>query len=158
MAYFSQLLTQNSLPLKWPKKHKEDIQRFVFMHQSAGVERAPFRRQLNFWAFSLTTALAENLDPLASPSDKWGDKFISTKDVEMPDTLCDLIAVAAFHDLGHDHEDIDNPAQLIEVGNCLAGAGCTLVLEQLNSKDLRLTPLDKALNYAAFLYNKTHFH
>ncbi len=125
------------------------------MHQSAGLERAPFRRQLNFWAFSLAAALAEDLEPLGSPSSNWGKKFIDTREVEMPDTLCDLLAIVAFHHLGAEHEEIDNPTQIIEVANCFAGAGCSLVLEHLNSKDLRLTPLDKLLDLAASLYNKT---
>ena len=38
------------------------------------------------------------------------------------------------------YEKIDNPRQIIEVGNCLAGAGCPVVLEQLNSEDIRLNP------------------
>ena len=155
MAYFAQLLTQKTHTLRFPKNSKDDIQRFVSMHQSTGVERSPFRRQLDFWAFSIATALAENLDPLDAPSSKWGDKFVDTRDVEMPEALCDILAIAAFCHLGYEHEGIDDPAQIIEVGNRLAGAGCPAVLEQLNSHDLRLTPLDKALNLAATLYTHT---
>ena len=73
----------------------------------------------------------------------------------MPEALCDILAVAAFHHLGPDHDGIDDPAQIIEVGNCLAGAGCPVVLDQLNSRDLRLNPLDNVLNFAAHLYNHT---
>lgn len=153
MAYFAQLLTQKALTLRLPKGSTDDIQRLVQMHQSTSVERAPFRRQLDFWAFSVATALAEDLDPLEGPSSKWGDKFVDTRAVEMPEPLCDILAVAAFHHLGSDHEGIDDPFQIIEVGNCLAGAGCPVVLEQLNSRDLRLNPLDNVLSFAAHLYN-----
>ncbi|MDE0701437.1 MAG: hypothetical protein OXH61_12055 [Acidimicrobiaceae bacterium] len=153
MAYFAQLLTQKALTLRLPKRSTDDIQRLVQMHQSTSVERAPFRRQLDFWAFSIATALAEDLEPLEGPSNKWGDKFVDTRAVDMPESLCDILAVAAFHHLGSDHEGIDDPAQIIEVGNCLAGSGCPVVLEQLNSRDLRLNPLDNVLNFAAHLYN-----
>ncbi|WP_419919077.1 hypothetical protein [Candidatus Poriferisocius sp.] len=118
------------------------------------MEKAPFRRQLDFWGFSLATALAEDLNPLEGPSSRWGDKFVDTRSVEMPDVLCDILAIAAFHYLGYEHEEIDNPAQIIEIGNCLAGAGCPLVLKELHSQDLRLATLHKALNYAATLYNR----
>ena len=153
MAYFAQLLTQKAHTLRLPKKSTDDIQRLVQMHQSTSIERAPFRRQLDFWAFSIATALAEDLDPLEDPSSKWGDKFIDTRAVDMPEPLCDILAVAAFHHLGSEHDGIDDPAQIIEVGNCLAGAGCPVVLDQLNSRDLRLNPLDNVLNFAAHLYN-----
>ena len=125
------------------------------MHQSTGVERAPFPRQVDFWAFSIATALAESLDPLDEPSGKWGREFVDTRNVEMPEALCDILAIAAFHHLGREHEGIDDPAQIIEVGNRLSGAGCPIVLEHLNSQDLRITPLDKALNLAATLHTHT---
>ena len=124
------------------------------MHQSATVERAPFYRQLDFWAFCVATALAEDLDPREGPSSRWGAKITSTRDVEISEKLGDLLAVAAFHKLGPDHEGIDDPRQIIEVGNCLAGAGCPVVLEHMGSRDLRFTPLDKALTLAATL--RTH--
>lgn len=155
MAYFAQLLTQKAHTLRLPKNSKDDIQRLVQMHQSTGIERAPFRRQLDFWAFSIATALAENLNPLEGPSSKWGDKFIDTRDVEMPETLCELLAISTFHHLGYEHDRIDDPAQIIETGNSLAGAGCPVVLEHMGSKDLRITPLDKALNLAATLFTHT---
>lgn len=150
MAYFAQLLTQKAHTLRLPKKHIDDIQRHVIQHQTgATAERAPFRRQLDFWAFSIATALANDLEPLERPSTKWGRRFVDTRSVTLPDTLCDLLAIAAFHHLGHQHLEIDDPAQIIEVNNRLAGAGCPIVLEYLEDPDLRLTPLDKALNLAA---------
>ena len=152
MSYFAELLTLKAHTLRLPKNSKEDIQRLVQMHQSASIERAPFRRQLDFWAFSIATALAQGLDPLDGPSSKWGDKFIDTREVEMPGTLCDLLAVTAFCHLGFESEEINDPIQIIEIGNRLAGAGCPVVLQHMASEDLRLTPLVKALNLAAGLY------
>lgn len=154
MAYFSGLLTQRAHTLRLPKDSSDDIDRLVQMHQSATIERAPFRRKLDFWAFSVATALAEDLDPREGPSSRWADKFVDTRAVDVPDALADLLAVAAFHHLGADHDDIDDPAQIVEVGNCLAGAGCPVVLKHMASRDLRITPLDKALNLAATL--RTH--
>ena len=154
MAHFAQLLTQKAHTLRLPKRSTEHIQRLVQMHQSTSVERAPFRRQLDFWAFSIATALAEDLNPLEGPSTKWGYKFVDTRAVDMPEPLCDMLAVAAFHRLGSEHDGIDDPAQIIEVGNCLAGAGSQVVLDHLNSRDLRLLPLDNVLNLAARLYNQ----
>jgi len=58
--------------------------------------------------------------------------------------------------LGADHEGIDDPAQIIETANRYAGAGCPVVLEPLASRDLRLTPLTKILDFAASLYETAH--
>jgi len=156
MAYFSQLLTQKAHTLRLPKDSTEQIQRLVRTHQSATVEQAPFLRQLDFWVFCVATASAEDLSPLEGPSSRWGAKFASTspRDVEISDKIANLLAVTAFHHLGPDHEGIDDAAQIVELGNCLAGAGCPVVLKHMESKDLRLTPLDKALNLAATL--RTH--
>jgi len=149
VVYFAQLLTQKAYPLRLPREYSDDIQRHISQHQTTTRERAPFRRQLDFWAFSITTAMAHDLAPRDQPSAKWGRKFVDTREVTIPETLADLLAVTAFHHLGYEHEGIDDPAQVIEINNRLAGAGCPVVLEHLNSSDLRLTPLDKALNHAA---------
>lgn len=149
MTYFAQLLSERAHTLRFPRQHTKEVQRHVRMHQATtSPERAPFHRQIDFWAFSLATALALDLAPLSAPSSKWGARFVDTRSVELSNRLCDLLAVAAFHHLGSDHEGIDDPAQIIEMGNRLAGAGCPTVLEQLNSPDLRLTPLDKVLSLA----------
>ena len=149
MAYFAQLLTEKAHTLRLPKKQHHEVQRYVLQHQSSTLERAPFRRQLDFWAFCITTALAHDLTPLDQPSARWGKKFADTRSVNIGDELGDVLAIAAFHHLGYEHEEIDNPAQIIEVNNQLAGAGCPIVLDHLNDPELRLTPLDKALNFAA---------
>jgi len=128
----------------------------VQQHQRGSVspERAPFRRQLDFWAFAITSALARGIPPLEGPSSTWGRKFADTRSVQMPDGLCELLAVIALAELGAEHDGIDDPAQIIELGNRLAGAGCPEVLKQLTDPDLRITALDKVLEYAASLRAK----
>ncbi|MCY4368315.1 MAG: ATP-binding protein [bacterium] len=149
MAHFAQLLTQKAHTLRLPQDSRDDVQRHVLQHQTTTLERAPFRRQLDFWAFSIATALAHELTPIDEPSRRWGKKFADTRSVIIDDWLCDLLAVTAFHYLGSEHDRMDDPAQIIEVNNQLAGAGCSVVLECLNDRDLRLTALDKVLNCAA---------
>lgn len=153
MNYFTNLLCAKAYPLRVPLKFKEDIRRCVRQHQpvSATVERAPFRRQLDFWAFSLVAAICSRLTPLESPSSKWGHKFADTKSVPPSDQLCDLLAVIAFAELGSNHERFDDPAQIIELGNQLAGAGAEVVIRRINDPDLRVVPLDKILEYATSL-------
>ena len=154
MAYFAQLLTQKAYRLRFPRKYSGEVHRYVLQHQSSTLERSPFRRQLDFWAFSITTALTQDIAPLDQASSKWGKHFTDTRSVTMSETLADLVAVVAFHHLGPEHEGIDDPAQIIEINNRLAGAGCPVVLEHL-SADLRLTPLDKALNLAASMLSNS---
>ena len=89
--------------------------------------------------------------PLPEGSSTWGKKFADTRSVQMPDGLCEILAVIALTELGPDHDGIDDPKQIIELGNRLAGAGCPKVLEQLSDPDLRLTALDKALEFATSL-------
>ena len=72
----------------------------------------------------------------------------------MPDELCEMLAVIALATLGHEHEGIDNPAEIIEVGNRFAGAGCPELLRNLHSPDLRTTALDKALEFARSLQSE----
>ena len=151
MNYFTVLLSSQAHTLRLPKEAKDDVERYVLQHQKGAVslERAPFRRQIDFWAFSISTALAKEMAPLAEASSTWGKKFADTRSV--PDGLCEMLAVIALAELGHDHDGIDDPKQIIELGNRLAGAGCPKVLEQLGDPDLRLTTLDKALEFAAAL-------
>lgn len=151
MNYFTTLLSAQAHTLRLPSDSKDEVELYVMQHQKGSVspERAPFRRQLDLWAFAIGTSLAHSLDPLDAPSSKWGTKFTDTRSVQMPDALCDLLAVLALSKLGPEHDGIDDPAQIIELGNCLAGAGCPLVIAQLKSPDLRVTTLDKVLEFAA---------
>ena len=153
MNYFTILFSSQAHTLRLPKESKDDVERYVLQHQKGAVslERAPFRRQIDFWAFSIATALANGMAPLAEGSSTWGKKFADTRSVQMPDSLCETLAVVALAELGPSHDSIDDPKQIIELGNRLAGAGCPKVLKQLGDPDLRLTTLDKALEFAASL-------
>lgn len=156
MNYYTSLLTAQTYALRLPSHSKDDIERFVLQHQkggTAGFEGTPFRRQLDFWAFAIASAIAQGLPPLSDPSVKWGTKFADTspRTVIMPDGLCEMLAVITFVTLGPQHKDVDDPAQIIELGNRFAGAGCPELLKQLNNPDLRLTTLDKLLGFAISL-------
>lgn len=156
MSYFSTLLCGRAHSLFLPSDLKDDVESFVLMHQKGGAtaERAPFRRQLDFWAFSISTAVATNLPPRSDASSKWGAKFADTEAVELPEDLCDLLAIIALAELGPEHEGFNDPAVIIELGNRFAGAGAPEVLKHLRNPDLRLTPLEKALEFAAQMYSE----
>ena len=153
MNYFTHLVSSHAHALRLPKALKSDVERYVLQHQkgAANPERAPFRRQIDFWAFSVAAALGSGMAPLTGESSTWGAKFADTRSVEVPDSVCEMLAVVALAELGQDHAGIGDPKQIIELGNRFAGAGCPRLLEQLGNPDLRLTALDKALEYAALL-------
>ena len=157
MNYFTTILSSQAHPLCLPNQSKDEIERYVLQHQkgNGSPERAPFRRQLDFWAFAIASAIAGGTPPLEEPSANWGRKFIDTRSVQMPDGLCEILAVIALTALGPDHEDIDDPAQIIELGNKFAGAGCPELLKHLSNPDLRTTVLDKALQFATSLRRHT---
>ena len=156
MNYFTTLLSSQAHTLRLPDQSKDDIERYVVQHQKGNVsqEQAPFRRQLDFWAFAIASAIARGVTPLEKPSTSWGRKFADTRSVQMPDGLCEMLAVIALATLGQDHEDIDDPSQIIELGNRFAGAGCPELLKQLSNPDLRTTVLDKVLEFASSLRSK----
>ena len=56
------------------RAEEEQIDRYVSMHSSerASYERRPFRRQVDFWAFSLTAAVAWDLHPREGAPSGWG--------------------------------------------------------------------------------------
>ena len=153
MNYFTILLSSQAHTLRLPKQSKDDIDRYVLQHQhgNASPELSPFRRQLDFWAFAIASAIASRTPPLKENSTKWGQKFVDTRAVQMPDGLCEILAVIALAQFGADHEGIDDPAQIIELGNRFAGAGCPKLLKQLSDPVLRTTALDKALEFARIL-------
>ena len=152
MNYFANFVSSHAHALRLPERSKSDVERYVRQHQKGvGLERAPFRRQIDFWAFSIGTALANGIAPLAGDSSTWGRKFADTRSVELPDGVCELLAVVALAELGPEHDGVDDPKEIVELGNRLAGAGCPKVLEKLSSPDLRLTALDKTLEFAASL-------
>ncbi len=157
MSYFATMLSAQAHTLRLPADVKEDVERFVLQHSKGGSkpERTPFRRQLDFWAFSIATALAKKKKPLGGPSSRWGRKFADTRAVQLPEDLCNLLAVLALAELGAEHEGIDDPAEIVELGNRFAGAGAPEVLRSLKSPDLRLTPLEKALDLADGMLRKS---
>ena len=157
MAYFRTLLSSKAHTLRFPKEHKDDVDRLVRMHQSSSVssEMAPFHRQLDLWAFAIATAVSLGLPPLSEKSAKWGRKFADTRSVDMGESLCEILAVLALTTLGPEHDSVDRPAEIVEVGNRLAGAGVPEVLKRLKDPDLRTTTLDKAIEFAAELHRST---
>lgn len=154
MTFFTTYLSAQAHALRIPEDSREDTERFVRQHQKGVVtaERAPFNRQLDLWAFSIVTAIAEGSGPLDAPSSQWGRRFVTTKDVQMPDDLCDLLAVIAMDHLGIDHPKVDDPAEIIEIANRFAGAGFPTVIKNMKDPDLRITTLDKILDFASGLY------
>ena len=156
MNYFTTILSSQAHTLRLPSQSKDDIERYVLQHQkgNGSPERAPFRRQLDFWAFAIASAIANRTPPLNENSAKWGRKFADTRSVEMPDALCEILAVIALATLGPDHEGINDPSHVIELGNRFAGAGCLKLLEQLSDPALRTTALDKTLAFARTLRSK----
>ena len=158
MNFFTTLLSSHAHTLRLPDKAKYEIERYVLQHQKGNVspERAPFRRQLDFWAFAIVSAVAEEIPPLEEPSSKWGRKFADTRSVQMPDELCELLAVITLNTLGPEHNGVGDPTQIIELGNKLAGAGCPKVLERLSDPNLKTTALDKALECAKGLLHNTN--
>ena len=155
MSFLSNLLTSQSHPLRLPAESRGDVERFVRQHQKGTVslELVPFRRQLDFWAFSIGAAVARGIAPRAGASSKWGRRFADThpRTVQMPEALCEMLAVVAFDIYGQDDEKAADPAAIIELGNRLAGSGCPVLLRELTNPDLRTTTLDKALAFARIL-------
>ena len=156
MSYFSSVLSSQAHTLRLPTNAKNDIERYVLQHQKGGAtpERTPFRRQIDFWAFSIATAVALGLPPLEEKSSKWGKKFADTRAVQMPEDICDLLAVLALTELGPEHQGLDDSAEMVELGNRFAGAGTPEVLARLQDPDLRLTALEKALEFAGTMYSE----
>ncbi len=154
MNYFKALLASRTHSLFLPLKWKDDIPRYVRQHQKGAAsnpEAAPFGRQLDFWALALATAVARGVPPLESRPSQGGHKFADTRSVEMSDALCELLAVVALGALGANDEGVEDPARIIELANQYAAAGCEELLLRLRNPDLRLSTLDKAINFATEL-------
>ena len=156
MSDFADILKSRSYGLVLPEEDDDEINRYVAMHsgERENVERRPFRRQVDFWAFSITTALALKLDPREGTVGRWGKTFIYTNQGILDNDLGSLLAVIAVAKLGHDNPEVDEPRRTVELSNRLAGAGCPVVLKELGEIDLRTTPLDRALEFAATLKDR----
>ena len=153
MSDFVNLFRSRQYSLVLPTRDKAQIERYVAMHSGGAVslERVPFRRQVDFWAFSIATALARDLDPLDGPATRWGTVFIYTSQGIMDNDLCSLLAVVAVAKMGHDDPDVGDPRRIVDLSNRLAGAGCPVVLKELSENALRTTPLDRAIELARSL-------
>ena len=160
MSDFADLFRTRGHGLVLPREDEEAINRYVAMHsgERESGERRPFRRQVDFWAFSIATALALKLEPREGPAGRWGKKFIETSQGIMDNDLCALLAVIAVAKLGHDDPEVDEPRRIIDLANRLAGAGCPVVLKELSETDLRTTPLDRALELARSLQGRVRPH
>ena len=158
MSEFAEIFKAKSHGLALPREDEEKINRFVAMHsaESKNAEGRPFRRQVDFWALSVAAALAWKLEPREGSVGRWGKNFIYTSQGILDDDLCGLLAVVAVAKLGHDHPDVGDPKQIIDLANRLAGAGCPVVLQELSKTDLRTTPLDCAHDLARLLLERTH--
>ncbi len=153
MSDFAALFSGRSHGLVLPRSDEEQIARYVAMHSSerASVERRPFRRQVDFWAFSIVAALAWDLDPRDGPHARWGKVFIYTNQGILDNDLCSLLAVVAVAKLGHDNPEVGEPRRIVDLANRLAGAGCPVVLRKMSENTLRTTPLDRAIELARTL-------
>ena len=153
MSDFAHLFLARGYGLVLPRDDEEAINRYVAMHSGErdSVERRPFPRQVDFWAFSIATALALKLPPREGPVGRWGKNFIYTSQGIMDDDFCGLLAVIAIAKFGHDGPDAGEPRRIVELANSLAGAGCPVVLKRLSEDELRTTPLDRAIELARSL-------
>ena len=136
-----------------PREDDDAINRYVAMHsgERQNVERRPFPRQVDFWAFCIATALAMDLKPREDPIARWGKNFINTSQGIMNSHLCSLLAIIAVAKLGHNDPEVTETRRIVELANRLAAAGCPVVLKKLSENVLRTTPLDQALELARSL-------
>ena len=153
MSSFTDLLSARSYGLVLPKVYDEEINRYVLTHstEQSSVERRPFRRQVDFWAFSIATALATDLGPIENAPSSWGKVFIYTVQKILDEDLCALLAVVSVAKIGYDDPEVGDPKRIIDLANRLAGAGCPVVLKKLSEDTLRTTPLDRIIEFARSL-------
>lgn len=157
MSDFANLFRARAHGLVLPRENEDDINRFVGMHsgERESVERRPFRRQVDFWAFCIATALALKLEPQQGPAARWGKNFIYTSQGIMNDDLCSLLAVIAVAKLGHHDPEVTEVRRIVDLANRLAAVGCPVVLKRLSDNPLRTTPLDQVLEFARSLQSRT---
>ena len=156
MSDFGDLFRARGHALVLPRENEDEINRFVGMHsgERQSVERRPFRRQVDFWAFCIATALAMKLKPRKDPAGRWGKNFIYTSQGIMDDDLCSLLAVIAVGRLGHENPEVAEIRRIVDLANRLAAAGCPVVLKKLSDNPLRTTPLDQMLELARSLQDR----
>ena len=156
MSDFGDLFKLGGHGLALPRENEDEINRFIAMHSGErdSFERRPFRRQVDFWAFCIATALALKLEPKNGPIARWGKNFIYTSQGIMNDDLCSLLAVIAVDRLGHDNPEVTEVRRIVDLANRLAAAGCHVVLKKLSDDPLRTTPLDQMLELARSLQDR----
>lgn len=115
---FADIFKSRSHGLVLPQDDDEAINRYVAMHsgERESVERRPFRRQVDFWAFSIATALALKLEPREGTVGQWGKTFIYTNQGILDNDLGSLLAVITVAKLGHDDPEVDQ-GQILLDGN-----------------------------------------
>ena len=148
MSHFRRLLSEKTHSLFLPTEHTEAIKKLVKKSQAGGgdTNRAFFDRQVDFWGFSIATAVALDLSPIEESPSKRGTKFIDTKALDLPDHLCDLLAMLVLNHFGAEHDGLEDPKEMVDLGNRLAAAGTPEVIRELMDVDLSTTPLDRALD------------
>ena len=156
MSDFAEIFRAKGHGLTLPRDDEDAINRYVAMHsgERESVEQRPFRRQVDFWAFSICTAIALKIEPREGPVRRWGKSFIYTSQGVMDNALCSLLAVIAVAKLGQDDPRVAEPGQIVDLANRFAGAGCPVVLKELSESALRTTPLDRALEVARSLQDR----
>ncbi len=156
MSYFANLLTQSAHSLFLPKEHKVEVERYVWTHQQTRTrrEQAPFRRQVDFWALSIATALAKCIPPKNGSPSSWGVKFVDTREVDLGEELSSFLAIIAVAKLGYDDENVDNPGNILDLANKLAGAGCPFILQEMSKDNLIFNPLDRAISFSTSLFHE----
>ena len=139
-----------------PRSDDEAINRYVAMHSGnrGSVERRPFPRQVDFWAFSIASALAMDVEPRRGTVTSWGKVFIYTSQGILDSDLSAMLTVVAVAKLGHTAPDVGDPRRIVELANRLAGAGCPLVLQKLAENSLRTTPLDRVIELGRSLQER----
>ena len=155
MNYFESLLSSKGLPLMLPKACEEQVHKYVEMHQKRSIksrERTPFRRQIEFWTFSISYALAHQIEPLNGR--KGLKKFADTRSVQIGDELSEWLTVVAFSKIGPTDRRAAEPGAIIEVCNWLAGAGAPHVIRKMQENSIK-TPLENALDLAESLIKKS---
>lgn len=153
MASFEDFFKTKSCGLVLPRDEEDEINRYVAMHSGdrESIERRPFPRQVDFWAYCIAAALALELEPREGPPNRWGKNFIYTYQGVMDNHLCSLLAIVAVAKLGHDHPEVIDVRRIVDLANRLAASGCSAVLKKLSEDTLRTTPLDQALEFARTL-------
>ncbi len=150
MNNFSEMLKSEHIGLVLPIGDDDKLSQYVAMHSrdKQSVENRPFRRKVDFWAFSIAIATALSLEPLKGTVSSWGKTFIYSSQGILNDELSSLLAVLTIAKFGHEDPDVHTPRKIIDHANRLAGAGCPHVLNGIETQNFSTSVLDRVLEYA----------